>query len=1066
MSQQPEAEEGKGKGLGKERRKQSSGEVGGVRRGSKEGSGGSDGNTTGAVPRAVLLTEEELEKRSIIERTKSEWLSRVKVDRNLENLEKRIPKKTYEANAEIPWLEEAKKRRQSRTKSSLAIRDLAFREESTKVQQTRRVDSECGLRDSPKVVEAREILLAEKAQKGTEVEGKESPGGSGNDGAASTSAVRFQDEKEKRSAREKSRTEEVSAREKKEDKEGPGESAFGQENGKDESENEAGRQVPLGADGTAAGKESTGTEKDANSGPSGSSDGAGEEAKPAGVSAEEEGSSAAQCGADSHEEKHEESPSSVVNGTRPNKSDGDVSEAVEKTDSAFKGDKVDPLNITKSLESVAASGDESALASERRSSRSDRKMSINGKGNSKRKKKKRKLVLSTTSAAGTARRSSEQGDEGEASPEPGAEEAAGAEASKVLQSNAPMEPAPESSETPGDPNAAKEVSPPDFSKHTYALDSVVSCQGFIRRYLAMKQLARRKKLLKKRGYVAMEMLKVEKGFLADMELLQEKFIEPFVEQKGAKSDRLRELGEKFTTLKADVQVIVGYERLIEKGLEERKNGDRLGDIFRDIANFLKTYTQYVTDYTKIQSVLAGYKRNVEVQTFIENLRPEGERRGLKDFLIMPVQRIPRLKLMLEELLKSTWREHIDYDPLIESAAKLAEVADYVETAQHKAYARARVIEIAAMLTFSMRQESFQLVTPARLFSKEGQIPSTMPGAHVLRPHKVILFNDLLLFSVERADKRGFLSYRYKSKIYLRDVVQIRQDATLAGTPCVVIEGKGSGQLYKLVPQVQADVQLWLDSLNEAHHEATGLLPGRSDKQDEGGSEGSQGATGGSTPVGKTQSQGRRKFFTLRRKQKSPVPDESAQPSYPPGAARQKSFGGTLTRLRKKMDLNNVYGTIPKKKQEENEDVEIVEEEGAPAEGEQPRRRRPNAKKAEDRLSSLFVVQEFQAKEAGGGESGGKMGASPLSSSEDVGAEQPQRQPQRQRAWKTRAKEQNQDVKVVAGEIEKKYKEIEEKQLVEKPSDNPANSAEATSEPTDNAEAMSAPPPGLSGRKKS
>lgn len=50
-------------------------------------------------------------------------------------------------------------------------------------------------------------------------------------------------------------------------------------------------------------------------------------------------------------------------------------------------------------------------------------------------------------------------------------------------------------------------------------------------------------------------------------------------------------------------------------------------------------------------MLAGYKRNVEIQSFIEKLKPKDELRGLKDFLIMPVQRIPRLKLMLEELLK-------------------------------------------------------------------------------------------------------------------------------------------------------------------------------------------------------------------------------------------------------------------------------------------------------------------------------------------------------------------------------------------------------------------------------
>ena len=47
------------------------------------------------------------------------------------------------------------------------------------------------------------------------------------------------------------------------------------------------------------------------------------------------------------------------------------------------------------------------------------------------------------------------------------------------------------------------------------------------------------------------------------------------------------------------QVIVGYERLIATRLEAQVNTQqKMGDIFKDIATFLKTYTQYVTDYTK------------------------------------------------------------------------------------------------------------------------------------------------------------------------------------------------------------------------------------------------------------------------------------------------------------------------------------------------------------------------------------------------------------------------------------------------------------------------------------
>ena len=48
------------------------------------------------------------------------------------------------------------------------------------------------------------------------------------------------------------------------------------------------------------------------------------------------------------------------------------------------------------------------------------------------------------------------------------------------------------------------------------------------------------------------------------------------------------------------KVIIGYEKLIEKQMEERENGGKMGDVYKDIGTFLKTYTQYVTDYTATQ----------------------------------------------------------------------------------------------------------------------------------------------------------------------------------------------------------------------------------------------------------------------------------------------------------------------------------------------------------------------------------------------------------------------------------------------------------------------------------
>ena len=45
-------------------------------------------------------------------------------------------------------------------------------------------------------------------------------------------------------------------------------------------------------------------------------------------------------------------------------------------------------------------------------------------------------------------------------------------------------------------------------------------------------------------------------------------------------------------------------------------------------------------------------------------------------LIQPIQRIPRYRLLFEELLKRTPNEHPDYEPLSKTLASIQEVKDF------------------------------------------------------------------------------------------------------------------------------------------------------------------------------------------------------------------------------------------------------------------------------------------------------------------------------------------------------------------------------------------------------
>lgn len=46
-------------------------------------------------------------------------------------------------------------------------------------------------------------------------------------------------------------------------------------------------------------------------------------------------------------------------------------------------------------------------------------------------------------------------------------------------------------------------------------------------------------------------------------------------------------------------------------------------------------------------------------------------------MILPVQRIPRYTLLLQELVKKTWEDHPDHGDLIQAQQKMKSIAEYI-----------------------------------------------------------------------------------------------------------------------------------------------------------------------------------------------------------------------------------------------------------------------------------------------------------------------------------------------------------------------------------------------------
>jgi hypothetical protein len=70
---------------------------------------------------------------------------------------------------------------------------------------------------------------------------------------------------------------------------------------------------------------------------------------------------------------------------------------------------------------------------------------------------------------------------------------------------------------------------------------------------------------------------------------------------------------------------------------------------------------------------------------------------LESMLIQPVQRLPRYKLLLQELFKNTWDTHPDYADLTRALTKISGVTEYVNNKKKEAESTRKLIEIQHQL---------------------------------------------------------------------------------------------------------------------------------------------------------------------------------------------------------------------------------------------------------------------------------------------------------------------------------------------------------------------------------
>lgn len=163
---------------------------------------------------------------------------------------------------------------------------------------------------------------------------------------------------------------------------------------------------------------------------------------------------------------------------------------------------------------------------------------------------------------------------------------------------------------------------------------------------------------KKRGFIIKELVATEKTYVGLLQLVVDVFIQPIRTLKilcvdgGLKGQFLN--WESFVFL---------HKTLLEDLSSADPSEVLVGKFFKLYSHSFKMYKQYLENFddalTQRALLMCENKKFADLLASAQ-ADPRCNGQGIESFLVTPVQRIPRYRMLLAELLKVTPESHIDH----------------------------------------------------------------------------------------------------------------------------------------------------------------------------------------------------------------------------------------------------------------------------------------------------------------------------------------------------------------------------------------------------------------------
>lgn len=243
---------------------------------------------------------------------------------------------------------------------------------------------------------------------------------------------------------------------------------------------------------------------------------------------------------------------------------------------------------------------------------------------------------------------------------------------------------------------------------------------------------------KMRTKIVEEIIESELSYLHNLEVIIKFFITPL-----KKVDYITSI--ECNTLFYNIESL---ERISKELLSQLTSDDNIGTAFINLTPYFKVFSLYAYNYNSVLQILQNISEtNKKLSSFVskQESRPEVSSK-ITALLITPIQRVPRYRLLLKEVLGFTTPEHPHHASILKALQLVTSTTDHINQLVLDQQHMTRLVEVQRNLAGGKPT----IVVPGRQLVREGTLMkmSMKGGNKKASAVYIVLLTDMILYCKE------------------------------------------------------------------------------------------------------------------------------------------------------------------------------------------------------------------------------------------------------------------------------------------------------------------------------